>query len=438
MLKLFKGNGGNTFYQLADKLIRMGAAFVFGVLIARYLGVDDFGRLSFAQSFIGLIAVFSTLGLEAITIREVVSKPTNAQAIIGSVIAIRCISSLVSVGIMALLIFCFVDDYGVRLCIFLFSISFFVDVLSVFNWYFLSNSKGWAIAVAGGAAVFASSIFKCYLIFSGKSFVYFSLPLMIECFVSGAILLFLFMQKVRLTSLMFDGRLASRMLNSAWPLVMSAIMISVYMKVDQLMIQAMLSYADLGIYSVAVRLTEAWYFFPSVIMSALFPAVLGAKLISEDEFNNKMQSIYNFLALFALVISVAISLFSDQIVLLLYGVEYIGSSAVLTVYALTTVFVYLGIANGRWLVAQGMERFALFRTGIGLVINIGLNTFLIPLWGIKGAAIATLVSQFFASYFVFLFVPQLRKVFMMQTRALFQIDLIKLIYSRCVPLGGYR
>ena len=74
---------------------------------------------------------------------------------------------------------------------------------------------------------------------------------------------------------------ATVLLKESWPLILSGLVISVYMKIDQVMIKHLIDDNAVGIYAAAVKVSEIWYFIPVVIASSLFPAIINSRKINE-------------------------------------------------------------------------------------------------------------------------------------------------------------
>ncbi len=117
---------------------------------------------------------------------------------------------------------------------------------------------------------------------------------------------------------------------------------------------------------------------------------------------------------------------SPWVIRLAYGSAYAGAAGVLAVHIWSSVFVFLGVVRGQWLVNEKMVRFYLATTIIGAIANVALNLVLIPRAGPLGAAWATVVSYALATWFSSFIDPSVRVIGRMQTRALL------------LPLFGWR
>jgi len=186
-----------------------------------------------------------------------------------------------------------------------------------------------------------------------------------------------------------------------------------------------------GNYAAAVRLSEAWYFVPQAITQSLFPAILSAKNQSEKLYYDRLQRLYDLVVCLAIAVALPTTFLSGWVVNLLYGQEYSQAGGVLAIHIWAGVFVFIGVAGGKWLLSENMQLFAFFRTGLGGITNIILNLILIPLSGIYGAAVATLLSQMIASYLGYAFVQKTFINFKMQTMSFFwPLRQLGLIFSK--------
>jgi len=172
----------------------------------------------------------------------------------------------------------------------------------------------------------------------------------------------------------------------------------IYMRIDQVMIKNMMSDEAVGYYSAAVRLCEAWYFIPVTLCNAIFPAIVNAKNVSEQFYNNRMQKLYDLLTWLAIGIAIPVTIFSALIIQLLFGADFAEASPVLTVYIWAGVAVFLGVASSQYLINENFTKLSFFRTSVGMVLNVVLNFIFIPMYGIIGSAIATLISYTISTF----------------------------------------
>lgn len=150
--------------------------------------------------------------------------------------------------------------------------------------------------------------------------------------------------------------------------------------------------------------------------------------MSRELYLSRLQKLYDILAWLAIGISVPVSFFADDIMQLLFGSKFIGASMTLTIYIWAGVPTFLGVASSQFLIAENLTRMSFYRTLAGMIMNVVLNLWLIPIYGINGSAFATLVSYSVATFSI----GASRKTFTqlwMMVKAILFFDLFIFVYK---------
>ncbi|RZK05191.1 MAG: flippase, partial [Flavobacterium sp.] len=227
----------------------------------------------------------------------------------------------------------------------------------------------------------------------------------------------------------FDSGLAKYLLRHSWPLAFSAILVSVYMKIDQLMVENYLGTGALGVYSTVVSLSESWYFIPVAIVTSVFPAIMNARRDDSERYMKRLQNMYDIMVWISLSVAIFMTFASPIIYHIVYKPEFWDGAHILSIHVWAGIFVFLGSASGQYLIAEGYTKLSMLRTGMGALVNIILNTIWIPKYGIMGAALATLVAYFTATFFILL-IPKTRQQGMMMLKSLFLVTAFQKIFKR--------
>lgn len=389
----FKKYFANTSWLFLERLLRIAISFVVTIYVVRYLGPKDFGLYSYILSFSWLFASLSSLGLESITTREIVKNPAKKDEINGSVFFLRLVGSVVTIFLTGLTLIIIGEETYTAILILIASGSFIFQSFSVIEYYFRGTVEAKYNTYALSASVILSSALKILFIFLKAPLIYFVFAVVFEyiALAAGLVLVY-YSKKFSIFHWKYSKNLAISLFNDSWPLALSGIVVMVYMKIDQVLIKNMMSEEAVGFYAAAVRICEAWYFIPVTLCNAIFPAIVNAKNVSEEFYNNRMQKLYDLLAWLAIGIAIPVTLFSNQIIELLFGNEFSQSAPVLTIYIWAGVAVFLGVASSQYLINENLTRLAFSRNVVGMIINILLNLILIPNYGIIGSAVATFIS----------------------------------------------
>jgi O-antigen/teichoic acid export membrane protein len=185
------------------------------------------------------------------------------------------------------------------------------------------------------------------------------------------------------------------------------------------MLKWLLGSESVGVYAVAASLSEVWYFLPAIIVTSLFPKIIQLKETNELNYNKKLQQLYDFLFIIALILAIFVSYIASDLILFLYGKDYQQAGSILSIHIWAGVFIFMRALFSKWIIIENVLIFSLITQGFGALTNIILNFILIPQYGVYGAAIATLISYAVTSYFILIFYAKTRKMFWMMTKAIF-------------------
>ncbi len=417
---------GNGLWLVGDKLLRMGLSFLLNAWIARYLGTESFGLWNYALALMMMLSLFSTLGLYPVFIKAVVEFSERSGQIIGTALTLRFLGALLMLA--GGLLWTNFDDTRPELLylVAVIGIGYVFQALDIFDFYFQAQAKIKAIVQARSLAFVLTSIGKVYFLFAEGDLMHFVWLSSLELLLSGLFFVWIYQKSgFSLQQLRFNSNEARGLLQKSLPLAVADIGILIYMKIDQLMIGDMLNDAALGLYSAVVKLSELWYFLPNIVISVTYPSLIKYKKEQPEAYLPFLQRLYALLFWGAALIGFFVSIGADFLMLLLYGQDYRSASTVLTLHVWCCVFVFTGMLSGMWLNIENLQKYWMWQTFMGAGLNLLLNIWLIPTQGIWGAALATLLSQAFTSWFSYLLFGPTRPVFILLWKAISPVFLWK-------------
>ena len=419
-LQGFKRYFVNTSWLIGHRVLSMVVALFVGVYVARYLGPEQFGLLSYAISFVGLFTALATLGLDGIMVRELVKTPERRDKLLGTAFWLKAGGAiLLWIGIVTAIPFTHNDTQtNILIAIIAFAVIF--QAFNVIDFNFQAEVKSKYVVYAQIISLVISSLTKLVFVLVSAPLVWFACVFLLDAVVRAVGLTTVYLKT---TSKVWYWRwrwhIAKELLKNSWPLVLSGMAISIYMKIDQVMIKEMLDPESVGNYSAAVSLSEAWYFIPMAITSSVFPAIINAKKHSEELYYQRLQKLYDLMVWLAVTIALPTTFLAPWIIRVLYGEVFSQAAGVLSIHIWAGVFVFLGVASKNWLLTENLQIFSTINTSIGALANIVLNYILIKNMGINGAAISTLISYFIAAYLCLAFFDRTRLNFLNLTKSLF-------------------
>ncbi len=425
--KAFEKYLKNTGWLMFGKALSM----IVGFFIARYLGPVNFGDLSFAEALTAIIAAVGTLGLDSFIIREILHDHKNKDEILGTSFWMRVAVNFILIP-LSIVIYLTYHHFSTHpgkpltLIIALLSFATFFKSFNVIDSYFQSQVQSKYVVHVQNTCLILSAIVKLLLVWLKLPVVYFAIALVFDGLILAIGLMLIYkQQKHHLSKWTFNFERAKSLLKQSFPLILSAIMISVYMKIDQVMLKTIGS-KEVGIYSAAAKISEAWYFIPGAIITSIFPALIHARKTDINRYYTRLINLYDLLVGISLPVAIIISFSANMITNLVYGNQYQGAGIMLSIHIWSGIFVFLGSASSQYLLAEGYTLISFARTAVGALVNIILNLWLIPLYGGIGASIATLIAYFVAAFFIVV-IPHTRQQGLMMFKSLFLISLAQKI-----------
>lgn len=406
-VKYFK----NTLWLFFSKGLGLFSTIIVGAWIARYLGPNNYGILTYSKSVFLLFMPLAMIGLNDIVVKELVGTKNHVEKarILGTAFFIKLFFGLLSFILLSLFLLYIHDDFQTKILVVIFSSYLLFQSFEIFDFFFQSEVESKFVVYSRVISVTASGIIKILFIFYEASIYYFAIIMTLELVFTNTITLFFFhKKKISIFLLSFDKILAKDFLSRSWPLFLSGLMYVVYIKVDQIMVKEILGDKSAGLYAVAIDLSEAWYFIPNIIVASLFPAILSSKNKNIDLYNRRMIKLYSLLFWMAMLISLFVTFFGNTLISYLYGVNFKDSDSILTIYIWSNTFYFLITASSKWLVSEGYYLHSFYRNIFGAILNIIFNLLLLKKYGLQGAAISTLISYSFVGIFYDLFFKKLR------------------------------
>lgn len=417
----FKHYIHNISWIMGQKILAIFFGFFVTVLVARYLGPESYGVLSYAVSVMGIISVAGHMGLDGLIIKEIVQHPYDWQYTLGTSAFIKMI------GIVSGFVFLF---FGILLfkgmylteswVLLIVASSLFFKPFEVVDFWFQAHVQAKYPALALSTSFIIVSIVKIFCVYNSVNIIFFACTYFLQSFL-GALFLVLFFHKKVKTSLFkwkFSFVKAKDLLFQGRIIFLGAILASLYLKIDQIMLKWIVGVEEVGIYAVAASISEAWYFVPVAIVTSVFPNLLKLKEKNPAVYAIRLQQLFDLLFFISLAVAIFMTCASDIIISNFFGAEYQNAASILSVHIWAGVFISMRAAFSKWILIENFLTLSLITQGCGMIFNVGLNFLLIPYFKGTGAAIATLISYAMASYISLLLFPRSRPIFWMMSRSM--------------------
>ncbi len=410
----------NSFWLISEKVYNIILALVIGIVVTRHLGPENVGILTYGIAIYAIIFAISTLGLDEFIMKSIVDDRDNAPKILGSVFFLRTVASVILFLSASIYVYLTTSTDKMLPIIIIISASVLLQPIIAIQICFMSdvNNKLKTMAYLIGATI--TAVIRLTLIFLNADLIYFALAYFFELLIISIVTIILFNRN----GYSFDKWIINKeevvcLLKKAIPLSITMVVYTVFVKIDVLMIEYYLSNEDLGIYSVAVRLMETWMFVPMFISTSFMPSLVDSKAVDHNKYNRRLTQLASLLIWFSLCLGTVTALLSTPIVSILFGEAFIGASSSLAIIIWVILFVSVLQITIKKMIIENNTFGIIVRPVVGLILNISLNMYLIPRYGIKGAAISTTLSYFFIAYIIDLFTKKDRELLSLKLGAMF-------------------
>ena len=384
----------NASWIIICRVVQAILALIISMITARYLGPSNFGLLNYAISVVAFVLPVMRLGLTSILVQEFISEPDKEGETLGTSIILSLISAVVC--IIGVNLFVSVVNAGEKdtliVCALYSSILVF-QVFEIFNYWFQAKLQAKYSSIIALIAYGVVSAYKIYLLITQKSIYWFSLANTFDYLVIS-IGLFIVYRKRSGQKLSFNKARAKKLLSVSKFYIISDLMVVVFAQTDRVMLKAMIDNAATGYYSAAITCAGMTQFVFAAIIDSMRPTIFEGKKISEDVYKLNLARLFSIITYLSLLQSIVMTVLAPIIIRILYGAQYTASVSALQIVVWYTTFSYLGSARNIWILAEGKQKHLWKINLFGALANVVLNAVLIPILGVNGAAIASLITQF--------------------------------------------
>lgn len=383
----------NTGWLFLGQIFFLLLSFFIGAWIARYLGPEKYGIVSYVVAFAGLFSFIANLGVDGILHRELVSQPEKRDELLGTSFRLKLWGGSIALILVAVAAFLFGGGPYTTALIILYALSFFLQAPLILITYFYSQVKAKQAIKAQFVAAIISSLLKIGLILTGGGILALIIIYILDSLWQSLMLIKFYKDAgLKISAWQFKPGLARRIWHDSWPLMLSSAAAFIYLRIDQVMVGQILGEEAVGIYAAGVKLTEVFYFIPGVICGSLFPAIVNARKTSSALYYSRLKKLYIFLGFLGLAVAAPVAFLAKPIISFIFGNAYLGAVSVLQIYIWSSISLFLGTVVGHQLMAENRTRSVFLLNFIAMIVNVVLNLVFIPKLGLIGAAVATLIA----------------------------------------------
>ncbi|MBK7083574.1 MAG: oligosaccharide flippase family protein [Flavobacteriales bacterium] len=259
-------------------MVRLVVVLATGIYVARYLGDSLFGQLNYATGFVGMFFALSAMGADQIIARDLVKRPERRDALLGTAAAIKLLGAGILLIVVMLVSAAKNMDGFTTVLVLIIAIAELLRPFTVIEQYFMAQVKAHRMVRVQLVQVLISAGFKLGLIALGAPLVWFAWVYVLEGLVTAVGYTWLLKRDgMSMRTWRVSRATMGYVLGQSWPMLVYGVALYIQAKIDQVMIGDLLArtqgkeaaYAEVGQYSVALKMIEALGFLPTIVQRAL-------------------------------------------------------------------------------------------------------------------------------------------------------------------------
>ncbi len=395
--KLYKNFLSLTFGEIVSKVL----VFFSVVYLAKVLGAEGYGTVDFIIAILSYFLLFVNAGFDTFGAREIARNHVEAKRYVSNIVMIRLIIALICYFILSGIIVCLPKTLEFKKIFFLYGFTLFSFAINL-KWVFigLEKTKAVAISLILYQTLFVTSI--VLLINDRSNLIHIPIiHLSAEIFVA-LFLIAVFVKKYGLFLPKIDIPFWMSILRQSLPLCITMVVGMINYNFDIIMIGFIKNEESVGWYSAAYKVVLLFLAVCASYFSVILPSVSRYYNRALDGLRERIGISIRFTSAIGVPIAFGGAILAYPIINLIYGTEYSNSVPVLRLLIITVFIIILRINYRVLLIGLNKQTLDLKCVSFSLVVNVVLNLILIPLYGLIGAAIATVCSElvcFILAYF---------------------------------------
>lgn len=418
----------NILWLIFDKIFILLLQFFVGVKIANYYGATLFGQYSYAISLVAFSNIFFEL-INSRVLKKYYTKENFNILVFNTNFFKNSIAIILFFIPIIYKFFYKIDDTLFCLLLLLCLDNVLMTATSGIENFFEYKLEAKRIVISNNIVKIISYFLQYICMILNKGIIFIAIVRCIGSLIRVIILKYQYnssyLGKLENKSVKLDIKLIVKIIDESKYLWFSFVSFLIYTQTDRLMINHYLGVEEVGVYTIGMQLSNILAILVGPIQNSLFPKFL-------ELYRNDYQKYYNFYKLTNTIITqfyLIITLIS--IIVVKYTFKYVYSSqydGAILIYSILAFSVFIK-ANGSLqtshMTIKNITKKSFYKTLVSLILNIILNILLIPKYGINGAAIATLITQFIALFLIDFFIKEYQEQAIIQLKSLNLIYLIK-------------
>lgn len=384
----------NMSWLLISQIIASVCGFIWTILLARYLGVNNYGILGFAVSITGILGIIDDMGISSHIVRQIATNKESAPKYLGNAIPLKIILATIKLTITSIVLLLLNVNESTIFITLLFSFEMiFKSYINTINGTFQAFEKGKYQGIGTTLMNTTTLLFILISIYANLGLLGISIAYILANLITFIYSYYILNKQLVKPKFELNWEFCKKITLLSLPFAITGILYTIYYSIDLVMLSKLVSDYANGIYNATYKLIAVLTLFYSVYTAVIFPVM--SKFFKNDKklLIISYEKSIKYLMLIIIPISIGTMFYSLDIIQLIYGHQYDAASSVLSILIWTVCLLFISGASNTLLNASHKETTVTKIYAIAAVFNIVLNFFMIPYFSYNGAAITTVLSD---------------------------------------------
>lgn len=369
------------------------------IALARYLAPETYGEYNEALSFVSTFILFADFGLSNYMVQEGSRDESVLPLYLGNTLSFKVFTSLVIYVLMVNLMHTANFNQSIQYMIMIIGLASGLNSLdsTVYN-YFQAKQQMYNAAFYQFLSTFFIGALTILVILKKENVVMISVSQLVTAILISLMLYTHLRRHIRLE---FDMRLLIVMIKRGLPYGIATIFLYVYFQIDMFMLTLMRSSLEVGIYSAAYRIISVLLIIPGILTSVLYPILFQLGVESKEKHQETIEKIFKVLGSIGIPGSVLLFVLANPLMTWLYNNHFPQSIPIMMILSWFFAMECLSFSLGDVLTTTNRQWTRAKIQGGAALLNIAINFYAIPHYGIFGASVATLVTELYVFIFYY-------------------------------------
>ncbi len=384
----------NVIIASISKIFNTILALVGLMLITRYLGPDKFGLYITALAFSGLFNSLGDWGIYQTSTREISRPNAKEKVLIGNVMALRITVSMILSLIMPVVIYFLPYTFELKIALFLILLTYiFYSFYQVLIGLFQKRLIMYKVTLVEltGKIIQVALVFLTIKLDLGFKFIVAGMTISM---LTNFILIYFLSRRFIKFKLNFNINRWKNFLKESWPIGLSVIVTFIYFKADTLLLKAMKSNVDVGIYGAAYKVLENITFFPGMIIGLMMPMFSYYIFKDRKKFQRLVNENFKLFIILIIPLIIIVMFFAENIIAIVAGPQFTASATVLRIVIFSLAFIFFGMLFGNILLVAKLQKQQLLALTAVAIFNVSANLILIPKYSYLATSAVSVATEF--------------------------------------------